>query len=67
MRKPLPLDQDSLVNFVLQHIHAWSKEFMESNPDYQYMLSDLMREDYETWCSVLDQGFKKAMEKFGDV
>jgi hypothetical protein len=67
MHKSLPLDQDKLINFVLHHIHEWSKEFMEANPDYQYMLSDMMREDYDTFVSILDQAFKQKVEEFEGV
>jgi len=63
MRK-LPLDQDQLVNFVLNHIHEWSKEFMELNQDYHYAFGDVMDEDYQSFIGLLDQEYRRTMEKF---
>lgn len=60
----LPLNQDNLVNFVLNHIHLYSKEFMDDNPDYQYMLEDKMAEDYESFVLHLEQEYRRAMQRF---
>lgn len=60
----LPLTQEQLINFVMHHIHAWSNEFMDQEPDQQYMLSDIMREDYQVFISVLDQLFQKKIKEF---
>ena len=60
----LPLSQDALVNFVLNHIHVYAQEFMEANPDYQYMLEDQMAEDYQSFVVHLDQEFRRAMMRF---
>ena len=64
MSNQLPLSQDALVNFVLNHIHAYAQEFMEANPDYQYMLEDQMSEDYQSFVVHLDQEFRRAMARF---
>jgi len=66
MRK-LPLDQDALVNFVLNHIHAWSEEFMELNPDYDYVFEDVMDEDYQSFVGLLDQEYRRAMARFKEA
>lgn len=60
----LPMNQDQLVNFVLNHIHLYSKEFVEDNPDYQYMLEDKMAEDYESFVLHLEQEYRRAMQRF---
>lgn len=63
----LPLDQDALVNFVLNHIHAYSREFMDANTDYQYMWEDVMEEDYQSFVGCLDQAYRRAMARFEEA
>ena len=60
----LPMNQDALVNFVLNHIHVYAQEFVEANPDYQYMLEDQMAEDYQSFLVHLDQEFRRARVRF---
>jgi len=63
----LPMDQDALVNFVLNHIYAYSQEFMDANPDYQYMWEDVMEEDYQCFVGCLDQAYRRAMARFREA
>ena len=67
LNKQLPMDQDALINFVLNHIHAYSQEFMDANPDYQYMLEDVMDEDYQCFVGLLDQAYRRAMVRFREA
>ena len=61
----LPLTQDHLENFVMQHIHAWSQEFKELNDDMDEHLIHIMRRDFDDFTESLQEkfdAFEKAFE-----
>jgi len=62
----LPLSQDHLENFVMQHIHAWSQEFKELNNDMDKHLIHIMRRDFDDFKEGLQEkfdAFEKAFEE----
>ena len=61
----LPLSQDYLENFVMQHIHSWSQEFKELNDDMDEHLIHIMRRDFDDFQESLQEkfdAFEKAFE-----
>ena len=61
----LPLSQDHLENFGMQHSHAWSQEFKELNDDLDEHLICIMRRDFDDFKESLQEkfdAFEKAFE-----
>jgi len=40
---------------------------MDANTDYQYMLEDVMDEDYQCFVGLLDQAYRRAMARFREA
>ena len=70
MRKPLPMYQEQLENFVYHHIHAWAAEYVEDNKaDYPDVnLYESMGDEFKTFMQDLEQRFvDEIMPRFGKV
>jgi len=69
MRKPLPLYQEQLENFIFHHIHAWASEYVEQNKaDYpDTTLYDSMDNEFRTFMQDLEDRFIDEIKpRFGD-
>ena len=69
MRKPLPLDQEKLENFIFHHIHEWAAEYVEANKaDYpDTTLYDSMDHEFRTFMQDLEHRFYDEVKpRFGD-
>lgn len=44
----LPLSQEELENFVMNHVYEWSKEYIELNLSDNHKLSDVMEHEFNT-------------------
>ena len=70
MRKPLPLYQEQLANFIFHHIQAWAEEYVEENKaDYpDTTLYDSMDNEFRTFMLDIEQRFyDEVRPKFGDL
>jgi len=69
MRKPLPMFQEQLENFIYHHIYAWASEYVEQNKaDYpDTTLYDSMDNEFRTFMQDLEHRFyDEVRPKFGD-
>ena len=70
MRKPLPMFQEQLENFIYHHIHAWAEEYVEQNKaDYpDVTLYESMDHEFSTFVLDLADRFRgEVLPRFGDV
>ena len=70
MRKPLPMLQHELENFIYHHIYAWAHEYVEANKaDYpNTTLYDSMDHEFRTFMQDLEDRFIDEIKpRFGDV
>ena len=64
----LPLTQEQLENFILHHVHLWTKEYAFANPDDTQSFARMMEMEFSSfYVQMADKFRNEVLPKFEEA